>query len=110
MLRKLLRDESGVSRILTGIVAGLVALFFYWLLVTFFTDRSDGDEGYTDRDRAAFVQGCKEGLDEATCACAFDYMKERVPYDDYKRADRYEDPARWPANVRRVAERALAEC
>ena len=45
--------------------------------------------GYQAIDRDAFISGCRdEGGGETTCACAFDYIKARLSYDEYAEADR----------------------
>ena len=55
--------------------------------------------GYQAIDRDAFVSGCRdEGGGEKTCACAFDYIKARLSYDEYAAAD----PPRTRASGRRA--------
>lgn len=67
--------------------------------------------GYEAIDRDAFISGCRdEGGEETTCACAFDYIKARVSYDEYLEADRTADTNKWPPRVRRVIADAFTKC
>jgi uncharacterized RDD family membrane protein YckC len=67
--------------------------------------------GYQAIDRDAFISGCRdEGGGEKTCACAFDYIKARLSYDEYLEADRTTNTSKWPPRVRRVIADAFTKC
>jgi uncharacterized RDD family membrane protein YckC len=67
--------------------------------------------GYQAIDRDAFISGCRDdGGVEKACACAFDYIKARVSYDEYLEADRTANTNKWPPRVRRVIADAFTKC
>jgi uncharacterized RDD family membrane protein YckC len=67
--------------------------------------------GYQAIDRDAFISGCRDdGGGERTCACAFDYIKARLSYDEYLEADGTADTNKWPPRVRRVIADAFTKC
>jgi uncharacterized RDD family membrane protein YckC len=67
--------------------------------------------GYQAIDRDAFISGCRdEGGRERTCACAFDYIKARLSYDEYMEANRTANTNKWPPRARRVITDAFTKC
>jgi uncharacterized RDD family membrane protein YckC len=67
--------------------------------------------GYQAIDRDAFISGCRdEGGGEKTCACAFDYIKARLTYDEYAEADRTANTSKWAPRTRRVIADAFTKC
>ena len=67
--------------------------------------------GYQAIDRDSFISGCRdEGGVEKTCACAYDYIKARLTYDEYVEANYTVDTAKWPPRVRRVIADAFTKC
>jgi hypothetical protein len=67
--------------------------------------------GYEAIDRDAFISGCRdEGGRETTCACAFDYIKARLTYDEYAEADRTANTNKWAPRTRRVIADAFTKC
>jgi uncharacterized RDD family membrane protein YckC len=72
---------------------------------------ADVGNGYQAIDRDAFISGCRdEGGREKTCACAFDYIKARLSYDEYAEADRTANTNKWPPRTRRVIADAFTKC
>jgi uncharacterized RDD family membrane protein YckC len=68
-------------------------------------------DGYQAIDRDVFISGCRdEGGSEKTCACAFDYIKARLSYDEYLKADGSANTSTWPPRVRRVVADAFTKC
>jgi hypothetical protein len=62
-------------------------------------------------DRDAFISGCRdEGGREKTCACAFDYIKARLSYDEYLAANNTVNTDKWPPRTRRVIADAFTKC
>ena len=71
----------------------------------------ESSDGYTGFDREVFVDGCTEDGEwsAAECGCVFDYISERLPYDEYLEADRT-DPEDWSPRVNEVLADAFATC
>jgi uncharacterized RDD family membrane protein YckC len=67
-------------------------------------------EGYTTADREAFISGCRgEGSTGSRCTCLYEFMSARLTHDEFAGVDS-DDPDRWPAHVRRVADDATVAC
>jgi uncharacterized RDD family membrane protein YckC len=74
-------------------------------------EASELGNGYQAIDRDAFISGCRdEGGGEKTCACAFDYIKARLSYDEYAAADRTANTSNWAPRTRRVIADAFTKC
>lgn len=66
--------------------------------------------GYSELDRQVFIDSCTgEGADESYCACLFDYIAPRVPYDDFAGVES-EDPDTWPRNLRDTMADGIDRC
>jgi uncharacterized RDD family membrane protein YckC len=65
----------------------------------------------TGFDREVFVNGCTEDGEwsEAECGCAFAYVSERLPYDEYLEANRT-DPEAWSPRVNEVLADGFSSC
>jgi hypothetical protein len=71
------------------------------------------DNGYPKSVENNFLKGCtaQPGATKDKCQCAYDKIKARVPYDDFKKADaasregKSVDPA-----VQKDVENAVKEC
>lgn len=79
---------------------------------------SNTPEGYDDTTKSNFLQGCTElavtgadestttsslgeGLSEEVCTCAYDWIVQNVPFDDFKTLDDQlrDDPQAVPATI-----------
>ena len=66
--------------------------------------------GYSELDRQVFIDSCAgEGAEESYCACLFDYIAPRVPYDDFAGVES-EDPDAWPRNLRDTMADGIDRC
>jgi uncharacterized RDD family membrane protein YckC len=118
--RQSLRDKIVSTRVLREpayrsrrwvLTAAAVVVTFAWIAVSAASGMWETQNDYEALDRDVFISGCSsEGGSESGCACIFDYIRERVPYEDYARADRTEDTDAWPANVRRAMADGITRC
>jgi uncharacterized RDD family membrane protein YckC len=92
-----------------AVALAAVALLAVWVAGT----ESVGDgpgEGYSTADRRAFMAGCRgEGSSSRRCDCLYEFMSARLTHDEFAGVDS-NDPDRWPAHVRQVADDAAATC
>jgi uncharacterized RDD family membrane protein YckC len=96
----------------TALLAGWIALS-----VVLDTDEpasatgTGADEpGYSDLDRQVFISSCTgEGAQESYCACLFDYIAPRVPYDTFNSVES-DDPDTWPRELRDTMAAGIDEC
>jgi uncharacterized RDD family membrane protein YckC len=104
-----------------GVLATVLIVGWITLSVALDSDASDGGggggtrtgadaPGYSELDRQVFIDSCAgEGADEAYCACLFDYIAPRVPYDDFAGVES-EDPDTWPRNLRDTMADGIDRC
>ncbi len=66
-------------------------------------------DDYSSLDRAEFLRACSEGREFVAhqCGCVYDYIRARVSYRDYEDANRTENAAEWPPNLRAAMASAL---
>jgi uncharacterized RDD family membrane protein YckC len=68
------------------------------------------EPGYSDLDRQVFIDSCTgEGAQESYCACLFDYIAPRVPYETFNSVES-DDPDTWPARLRDTMAAGIDEC
>lgn len=92
-----------------GVAAAAAALLAIWIVLTGTVSDEPGD-GYSAADRSAFMDGCgREGSSRGRCACLYDYISARLSHDEFAGVHS-DDPDRWPAHVRHVADDAAASC
>lgn len=95
------------------IVAGVVTLVVLVLAGGGAALVSSGalEEDYSSSDRSGFIEGClKDGrVSEKTCGCLFDYIRARVPYDEFAEADRTED-SKVSDRMKRATDRGATVC
>jgi uncharacterized RDD family membrane protein YckC len=118
--RQSLRDKIVRTRVLREpayrarrwiLTLAAVLLTGSWVAVSIAAGSWDSTTNYSALDRDVFISGCAdEGGSEAGCSCAFDYVKARVPYDEYAQADRTEVTSDWPPRVRRTLADAFTNC
>lgn len=71
----------------------------------------NASEDYSSADRETFIANCaSEGVSELQCACMYEYIAERVSYDDYREADATDDEDAWPRSVRSAMNDAVDVC
>jgi hypothetical protein len=66
---------------------------------------------YTAADRLAFVKGCAETgeFSRTECGCAFDRIRQRLSYAEFREADR-QDEDKWSPRVNRALRDAFRAC
>lgn len=102
------RDTTSPGRGWAVALTG-VALFAVWFLGTSAASDEPG-EGYSGYDRTLFMDSCRdEGSSRSRCACLYEFITTRLSHDEYSGV-RSDDPADWPAHVRRVTNDAATAC
>jgi uncharacterized RDD family membrane protein YckC len=92
-----------------AVALAAVALLAVWVAGAESAGNGPG-EGYTTADREAFMAGCRgEGSTGMRCSCLYEFMSARLTHDEFSGVDS-DDPERWPAHVRQVADDATATC
>ena len=103
-----------------GVLATVLIVGWITLSVALDSDTSAGTgggtrpgadaPGYSELDRQVFIDSCAgEGAEESYCACLFDYIAPRVPYDDFAGVES-EDPDTWPRNLRDTMADGIDRC
>lgn len=126
--RQALRDKMVGTHVIhagatpaRAVVAGVLAaglLAGYVALSVVLNNRSEGSTtrtgselpGYSDVDRQAFVESCKdEGGQTSNCTCVYDYIAARVPYDTFNGITS-DDINKWPAPMRDAMIDGISKC
>jgi uncharacterized RDD family membrane protein YckC len=105
-----------------GVAVGVLAtvLIAGWIALTTISDGDSAstapagtgadEPGYSDLDRQVFINSCAgEGATESYCACLFDYIAPRVPYETFNSVES-EDPDTWPPVLRDTMAAGVEEC
>ncbi len=112
---------NAVRGVAIGVLATVLIVGWITLSVALDSDASDGSgaggtrtgadaPGYSELDRQVFIDSCAgEGADKAYCACLFDYIAPRVPYDDFAGVES-EDPDTWPRHLRDTMAGGIDRC
>jgi uncharacterized RDD family membrane protein YckC len=104
------REAHGVGRA-WAVAAAAAALLAVWIAGASAMDRTDATGGYGSFERTMFIEGCSsDGTRRAACGCLYDYISRRVPHSEFDKANRIEDPDRWPPRMQRVTAAGYTHC
>jgi uncharacterized RDD family membrane protein YckC len=112
------RAGANAARAVTiGVLA--TVLLAGWIALSVALDSDDSasptgtgadEPGYSDLDRQVFIDSCTgEGAQERYCACLFDYIAPRVPYETFNSVES-DDPDSWPRRLRDTMAAGIDEC